>query len=394
MRGNEERKTMKLSIVIVNYRVQYLLEQCLLSVRRALKGIEGEVFVVDNDSQDDSLAYLQPRFPEVTFIANHENVGFSRANNQAIRLAKGEYVLLLNPDTLLVESTLHEVLDFMDRTPSAGAVGLKMIDSTGRFLPESKRSLPTPWVSFCKIFGLSQLFPQSQTFNRYALGYLSAEEKHVIDVLAGAFMMMRREALEKVGLLDERFFMYGEDIDLSYRIQQGGYDNYYLPISMLHYKGESTPKDSIRYIRVFYEAMDLFYKKHHPQASVLLAIPIRLAILFRALLALMFRTLRFVTPRKQEVAERVYVCTASSHEHAIRALLESTNLAGMGNQKSVDEMLTIVKNQDITKVILSDSLFSYDEMITFMEAMYSQKITFGIHTQKSATIVSSNQYYH
>ena len=385
---------MKLSVIIVNYRVQYLLEQCLLSVRRALEGIESEVFVVDNDSQDDSLAYLEPRFPEVSFIANQENVGFSRANNQAIRQATGEYVLLLNPDTFVSESTLHKVLAFMDQTSEAGAVGLKMIDSTGRFLPESKRSLPTPWISFCKIFGFSQLFPHSRLFNRYALGYLSAEEVHEIDVLAGAFMLMRKEALDRVGLLDEQFFMYGEDIDLSYRIQQGGYLNYYLPIAMLHYKGESTPKDSIRYIRVFYQAMDLFYKKHHPEASVLLAIPIRLAILFRALLALIFRALRFLTPQKKEKLERVYVCTTPDQQDAIRTLLQTNTWVEMGTQKLVDQVCTIVQDHRITKVILSDSLFTYEEMITFMESMHLQKLTFGIHTQESGTIVSSNLYYH
>lgn len=208
---------MKLSIVIVNYRVPYFLEQCLLSVRKSAQGIDTEVWVVDNNSGDGSVEYLQCRFPEVHFVANEENVGFSRANNQAIRLSKGQYVLLLNPDTLIGESTLRTVVDFMDSKPNAGGLGVKMLNGHGRFLPESKRGFPSPWVSFCKLSGLNRLFPHSSRFNRYHLSYLSRDEEHKVEVLSGAFMLMRREALDKVGLLDERFFMYGEDIDLSYQ---------------------------------------------------------------------------------------------------------------------------------------------------------------------------------
>jgi Predicted glycosyltransferases len=250
---------MKISIVIVNYKVKFFLEQALLSVRNASQGLNSEVFVVDNNSQDDSVAYLQPLFPEVHFIENTENVGFARANNQAIALSSGDYVLLLNPDTLIGEDVLRQTLQFMDNHPQAGGVGVKMIDSNGRFLPESKRSVPTPWVSFCKIFGLTKMFPKSRFFARYNLGYLDENRIQKIDVLAGAFMMLRREALNASGLLDEQFFMYGEDIDLSYRITCNGYENYYLPLRILHYKGESTPKHTIKYVRIFYQAMDIFF---------------------------------------------------------------------------------------------------------------------------------------
>ncbi len=250
---------MKLSVIIVNYNVKYFLEQCLYSVRRASENLEIETIVVDNNSVDGSVEMLMHKFPEVVLIANKNNTGFSVANNQGIKISKGEYVLLLNPDTVVQEDTFRKVIAFMDEHPDAGGLGIKMIDGKGMFLPESKRGLPTPMVAFYKIFGLSKLFPKSKIFGRYHLGYLDKEQVHEVDVLAGAFMMMRREALDKVGLLDETFFMYGEDIDLSYRIQLGGYKNYYYPhSSIIHYKGESTKKSSVNYVFVFYNAMIIF----------------------------------------------------------------------------------------------------------------------------------------
>ena len=212
---------MKLSIIIVNYNVKYFLEQCLCSVRAAIAGMEAEVLVVDNHSADGSVEYLRPRFPEVTFIENKDNPGFAKANNQAIRISSGEYVLLLNPDTVIGEESVRSLCFFMDEHPEAGGIGVKMLDGHGVFLAESKRSFPSPWVFFCKIFGLSKLFPSSRLFARYSLPYLNKEKQHKVEVLAGAFMLLRRKALDKVGLLDESFFMYGEDIDLSYRIVQG-----------------------------------------------------------------------------------------------------------------------------------------------------------------------------
>lgn len=254
---------MQLSVVIVNYNVRHFLEQALLSVRRAMRGIEGEVWVVDNNSVDDSVRMVQEKFPEVRLIANKTNTGFAVANNQAIRECRGQYVLLLNPDTLVEEATFQKCLDFMAQHPDAGAIGVKLIDGSGKYLPESKRGFPTPWVAFCKTFGLSAIFPKSPLFNRYYLGYLSENETHPVDVLVGAFMFMRREALDKAGWLDEAFFMYGEDIDLSYRIALAGYQNYYFPdTQIIHYKGESTKKGSLNYVRTFYQAMIIFARKH------------------------------------------------------------------------------------------------------------------------------------
>ncbi|MFZ1689118.1 MAG: glycosyltransferase family 2 protein [Flavobacteriales bacterium] len=254
---------MKLSVIIVNYNVRAYLEQCLRTTVRALEGIDGDVFVVDNLSTDGSVEMVREKFPQVKLMANKENVGFSRANNQAIKESTAEYVVLLNPDTVVGEDVFRKVLAFMDARPKAGGLGVKMIDGTGAFLPESKRGLPTPAVAFYKIIGLTRLFPRSKVFGRYHLGHLPENEVARIEILSGACMFLRRDTLDKVGLLDESFFMYGEDIDLSYRITLGGYENWYFPEArIIHYKGESTKKSSVNYVFVFYNAMAIFAQKH------------------------------------------------------------------------------------------------------------------------------------
>lgn len=285
---------MRLSIVIVNYNVRYFLEQCLHSVENAIKGLETEVFVVDNNSVDGSNEMVSSKFPWVKLIANKENTGFSCANNQAIKASIGNYILLLNPDTVLEQDTLKKCVDFMDQHPDAGGLGIKMVDGKGKFLPESKRGLPTPDVAFYKIFGLSALFPKSRTFGKYHLTYLDKDQTHQVDILSGAFMMLRRETIDKVGSLDETFFMYGEDIDLSYRIIKAGYKNYYYPEArIIHYKGESTKKSSINYVFVFYNAMIIFAKKHFSQKNArLFSLLIHIAIYLRAGMAILTRLLR------------------------------------------------------------------------------------------------------
>jgi GT2 family glycosyltransferase len=287
---------MKLSVIIVNYNVQHFLEQCLHSVRKASRNLSIEVFVVDNNSVDGSVQMLRNKFPEVKLIENKKNTGFSYANNQAIRISTGEYVLLLNPDTVVEEDTFEKVIAFMDQHPEAGGLGVKMLDGKGNFLPESKRGLPTPSVAFFKIFGLSKLFPRSKTFGRYHLGFLDKDKTHEIEILSGAFMLMRRKALDKVGLLDETFFMYGEDIDLSYRIILGGYKNYYFPETrIIHYKGESTKKSSVNYVFVFYKAMVIFAKKHFSQNNAkLFSFLINIAIYLRAAVAIIIRFLKAI----------------------------------------------------------------------------------------------------
>lgn len=269
---------MKLSVIIVNYNVRYYVEQCICSVQKATHGIDSEIFVVDNHSTDGSVDYLKKRFgSKINLIECNHNGGFAKANNIAIRQSTGEYVLLLNPDTFVGEESIKQVLAFMDEHPKAGGVGVKMHNADGTVARESRRGLPTPYVSFLKMLGFTQ---------RYYMSHLSWDAPGKIDVISGACFMLRREALDKIGLLDEDFFMYGEDIDLSYRLQKGGYENWYVPARIVHYKGESTQKTSFRYVHVFYQAMLIFFRKHYGHLSLLVTLPIKLAIYFRALMAL------------------------------------------------------------------------------------------------------------
>ena len=284
---------MKLSVVIVNYNVKYFLEQCLLSVIKASSHIETEILVVDNNSSDGSVDYIRQRFPSAQVIANKDNPGFSKANNQAIQIAKGEYILILNPDTLVAEDTFDICIDFMNKNADAGALGVKMIDGKGNFLPESKRALPTPEVAFYKMFGLARIFPQSHRFGRYHLSYLSKDDTNRVDILSGAFMFFRKKVLDEIGYFDETFFMYGEDIDLSYRVLKAGYQNYYLAdTTIIHYKGESTKKGSLNYVRVFYQAMIIFARKHFATSQAgFFSLLINMAVVFRALVTIVLNLL-------------------------------------------------------------------------------------------------------
>ena len=282
---------MKLSVVIVNYNVEYFLDQCLNSVKTALSNIDGEIIVVDNDSIDGSNEMVKSKYPDVILIENKKNVGFSTANNQGIKISKGEYVLILNPDTVVEHDTFEKTIEFMDSHPDAGALGVKMVDGSGKFLPESKRGLPTPEVAFYKMSGISSLFPKSKRFAGYYMGHLDVNETNKIEILPGAFMLMRKTVLDEIGLLDESFFMYGEDIDLSYRVTKGGYNNYYFPETrIIHYKGESTKKGSVNYVLVFYNAMVIFAKKHFSQKNArLFTFLINIAIWVSASMALLSR---------------------------------------------------------------------------------------------------------
>lgn len=282
---------MQLSVIIVNYNVKYFLEQALLAAQKACAGLEADIWVVDNNSSDGSVEMLRERFPGVKLITNTENTGFSKANNQAIKASTGKYVLLLNPDTVVAEDTFQKVIAFMEQRPQAGGLGIRMLDGSGNFLKESKRGLPTPEVAFYKMFGLSSLFKKSQRFGQYHLSFLPEKQNHPVDILAGAFMCMRRDVLDEIGLLDEKYFMYGEDIDLSYRIRLAGYENWYFAnSSIIHYKGESTKKDSIKYVRVFYQAMAIFSRQYFsPSSARLFGWLIQGGILFRAFIALLRR---------------------------------------------------------------------------------------------------------
>jgi len=260
-------------------------------VVKASSKLDCEVFVVDNNSVDGSVNMVREKFPDIRIIDNKENQGFSKANNQAIKQSKGEYVLLLNPDTIVEDDTFEKIVAFMDKTPEAGGLGVKMVDGLGNFLPESKRGLPKPEVAFYKIFGLSTLFPKSKTFGQYHLSYLDENQTNEVEILSGACMLLRKSVIDKIGLLDETYFMYGEDIDLSYRIIKAGYKNYYFPETrIIHYKGESTKKSSINYVLVFYNAMVIFAKTHFSQKNArLFSYLINTAIYFRAFLSILKR---------------------------------------------------------------------------------------------------------
>jgi GT2 family glycosyltransferase len=248
---------------------------------------------VDNNSSDGSVDHIRQRFPSVQVIANKDNPGFSKANNQAIRIAKGEFILILNPDTLVAEDTFNICINFMNQHSDAGALGVKMIDGKGNFLPESKRALPTPEVAFYKMFGLARIFPNSHRFGRYHLSYLSKDENNPVDILSGAFMFFRKKALDEIGYFDETFFMYGEDIDLSYRVLKAGYKNYYLAdTTIIHYKGESTKKGSLNYVMVFYQAMIIFARKHFAASRAgFFSFLINMAVVFRALVTVLLNLL-------------------------------------------------------------------------------------------------------
>lgn len=386
----------KLSIVIVNYNVKYFLEQCLYSVRAATTNLDAEVFVVDNHSTDDSMAYLKPKFPEVIFIENLENVGFAKANNQAIRQAKGQYVLLLNPDTVVGEDSLRSLCYQMDEDQTIGALGVKMLNAEGRFLAESKRSFPSPWVSFCKLFGLAKLFPYSPFFSRYSLPYLNPDKPHKVEVLAGAFMLLRHEALDKAGLLDESFFMYGEDIDLSYRIVQAGYKNLYYPERLLHYKGESAKQDDKRYIEAFYGAMLIFYQKYYPNSSGLLRGLIKLAVRLKAL------TASGKGPSKQKKKglphRRLLVISDVDHYDQVKLAcgeamptLERANLWDLDEERVMNAICRRNQMKGFTDYVFCYPDVRFEQMLLFMDTLKSKQVSYHIFNTKSGRLVSAGQ---
>lgn len=390
-----------LSVVIVNYNVKYYLEQCLESVRRASQGLQVEVFVVDNLSTDGSVPYLRERFLEVTFIENNENVGFARANNQAIRQSRGEYVLLLNPDTILCEDTLRRFVDFMDAHPEAGAAGAYMLHADGTFAPESRRGLPTPFVAFCKMSGLTRLFPKSRLFGRYYMGYLDVNEVNRIEAISGACMVLRREALDRVGLLDEDFFMYGEDIDLSYRILQGGYHNYFLPVRMLHYKGESTVKNSYRYVYTFYQAMRLFFRKHYSHYSWVISLPINLAIWASSFMTYVANRLRYRKKRRgTSLSLNALVIGQHPMLAEVRELLEKHHPEG--NHRFVEASGAVasdghlVAGVDLTAydtVVYDVGCYSYGTILRLLEQTPGNVLRLGTYSTSAKVLITDRKVY-
>lgn len=404
---------MKLSIIIVNYNVKHYLEQCLVSVINALKGIESEIFVVDNNSNDGSQQMLLQKFPNIHHILNTENFGFSKANNQALKIAKGEYALLLNPDTLIEGDTFLKVIQFMDSHPKAGGLGIKMINGKGDYLPESKRGFPTPITAFYKFAGFARLFPKSEKFNNYHLGNLDNNKTQEIEVLSGAFMFLRKSVLDKIGFLDEAFFMYGEDIDLSYRITIAGYKNYYFPeTQIIHYKGESTKKSSINYVLVFYKAMLIFANKHFSKKSYKsLFFLINTAIYFKAFFALLMRFITYISSnifRKPSKYKRIII-VGSKHECTrIESLLEDTQIKNgfvgkitadksikkhpgfIGSFSQLKDILRIYKINEV--IFCSDDLGLKDILDKMLE-LKTLSIDYKFSQKNSSAILGSNTAY-
>lgn len=338
---------MKVSVIIVNYKVKYYLAQCLHSVLKAMDGIDGEIIVVDNDSQDDSIDYARELYPQVTFIENKENLGFSCANNIAIRQSKGEYVLLLNPDTIVNEHLLADCITLLDTHPEISATGVRMLNENGTFAPESRRGVPTPFTAFCKMVGLTSLFPKSRLFGRYYMKYLDEYAATPIDIISGACMFIRKSVLDECGLLDEDFFMYGEDIDLSYRMLKTGKQNYYLPTRILHYKGESTHKNTFRYVYVFYEAMYIFFRKHYASYNWILSVPIRSAIYLKGGVEFFSRKLRGWL--KKPMSDQEYLQT-------VRFLLKGSN-------RTIEAMVEICEHNKLAYDVVENDTIQYDYVV-------------------------------
>ncbi|MGL2966715.1 glycosyltransferase family 2 protein [Flavobacterium sp. XGLA_31] len=375
---------MQLSVIILNYNVRYFLELCVLSVQKAIQNIEAEIIVVDNNSSDDSCTMMQQRFPNVKLIQNKENAGFPKGNNIGVAQAKGEYICILNPDTVVAEDTFEKVLAFAKSKTDLGIVGCKLIDGTGRFLPESKRGIPTPWVAFTKIFGLYKMFPKSALFNKYYAQHLGENQTGKVEILVGAFMVMKRELYNEVGGFDENCFMYSDDIDLSYMVLQKGKANYYFhETTVLHYKGESTVKDGT-YMKRFQEAMNFFYRKHF-KVSFFFSLFMQIGIVFFSLVK------RFQGKSKSKLTPQQYILI--SNNEATKEIVEQ-KLQKNAIRKA-PENGKIVFSQTISKgkneeVILDLNDISFREALLFLEENKSNSFTFKMLPAGSHFIIGSN----
>lgn len=392
---------MKLSVIIVNYNVKYYLEQCLLSVFKATRDIATEVFVVDNHSRDGSVDYLADRFPSVNIISSNHNLGFARANNIAIRRCEGEYVLLLNPDTVVGEESISQVLAFMDSHPKAGGAGVRMLKADGTDALESRRGFPTPLTAFYKMSGLCARFPKSRRFGHYYMGYLPWDSPERIEVISGAFCMVRHEALDRVGLLDEDFFMYGEDIDLSYRLLQGGYENWYVPARILHYKGESTHKSSFRYVHVFYDAMFIFFRKHYGNMSMLFSVPVKAAILAKASVALVKmqagrvrKSLGFFSRRRVPPTQYVFIGSPKAvglcRKIARRKGLDASFHEGTAQTMPGGHLQLQLPGGGAVVVYDVDS-WSYDEIFSVFARDGRKNVSMGTFNPATGTIITMEE---
>jgi len=389
----------KLSVIIVSYNVKYYLEQCLISLKQSLHEIKSEIFVVDNASIDGSVDYISSRFPEVFIIESGANLGFARANNLAIKQSTGDYVLLLNPDVIVAEDTIGNVICFMDGQNNIGGVGLRMMTITGTDAKESRRGIPTPQTALYKMVGLCSKYPQNNRFARYYMGGLPWNRPSKIDIVSGAFFAVPRKALNIVGLLDEDYFMYGEDIDLSYRLLKGGFDNWYLPERILHYKGESTMKSSYRYVHVFYNAMLIFFRKHFSSMSILLSIPIQTAIYFKAAMALiqmktkyLKQSLGFLNKKPTNTLQYVFIGSVKSMGEC-QEIMKRKGLKAQYIEKTSANLLNghndlSISQQGKTCVIYDTKSFSYKDIFQFFAQNPNQNISIGTYNPETKVIIT------
>ncbi len=393
-----------LSVVIVNFNVKYFLEQCLDSVVKACSGLQAEIFVVDNNSSDGSRAYFEGRFPEVAFTWQNDNTGFAKANNSALGKATGKYILFINPDTIVPEDCFQKCLSFFRVTPDCGALGVKMIDGSGKFLRESKRSFPSPLTSFFKMTGFTALFPHSKLFAGYYAGHLPENRNNEVDVLAGAFLMLSRKALEKVKGFDEDFFMYGEDIDLSYRIQIMGFKNYYFSdTAIIHFKGESTQKNSAGYVRMFYNAMHLFVQKHYSNKKmVLVSMKAAIAMSRYVASAGLFCKKAFMRKAVHSApAETAIMASQQDFDSIIHLLRKAPGGIIIKGRIATDEndmetclahpgnLVSAVSEHGISQLLFCEGDISYKTIIDLTEQLQG-KCGFLFHAKKSRSIVGSS----
>ncbi len=364
---------MQLSVIILNYNVRFFLEQCVLSVQKALENIDGEIIVIDNNSSDDSCEMMKQLFPNVKLIENKENLGFPKGNNIGVAQAKGDYICILNPDTVVAEDTFSKILNTKNWQQNTGIIGCKLIDGTGNFLPESKRGVPTPWVSFTKIFGLYKFFPNSKLFNQYYAQNLTENQSGKVDILVGAFIVMQRELYNEIGGFDEKCFMYSDDIDLSYMVlQKGKYNFYFHETAVIHYKGESTVRDE-KYMKRFQEAMQFFYKKHFKKSFVF--------DFFMRIGAMVFSLIKKNQSKevKREIDEYIIF---SKNSLQLNLNKKETILNDFSRFKN-DLNASI-------EIVFDTNSFSFKEIIDFMNCNKSKNLTFKNYISKSNFIIGSN----
>ena len=378
---------MQLSVIILNYNVRYFLELCVLSVQKAIHNIDAEIIVVDNNSSDDSCAMMKEYFPNVKLIENKTNFGFPKGNNIGVDQAKGEYICILNPDTVVAEDTFEKILNAVTssatetsvemsnsklQTPNSklGIIGCKLIDGTGNFLPESKRGVPTPWVAFTKIFGLYKI---SNLFGKYYAQHLAENQSGKVDILVGAFMVMKRSLYLEVGGFDENCFMYSDDIDLSYMVKKSGRENYYFAeTSVIHYKGESTVRDE-KYMKRFQEAMNFFYKKHFKKSLFFSG--------FMKIGAFVFSKIKKSQQKNRSIAVDNYIFFSKNEVHLAleKPVIYQSNLLGFSLNKSKH-----------TEIIFDIQSFSFKEIIDFMQKHKAATITYKMYLPQSKVIIGSN----